>query len=531
MPIIINEVKLPLNGDENSFIPAAAKKISIDEKRISHLRVLRQSIDARKKTDVHFKYTLCVYLKDAKEEEGIAGYERESLTSVKALPIGNEKLHERPIIVGAGPCGIFCASMLSEYGFEPIIIERGSEMAKREKQFSDLKANGIFSSESNVCFGEGGAGAFSDGKLTTRIKDNRISIVLEKLIEAGAPKEIAYLAHPHMGTENIRQAIVYLRQQAISLGAEFRFDTKLKGIVADTNQNISAAILEDINGQRHEETKLLIAALGSSARDTVYMLYDNGILIQKKPFAMGVRIEHKREFIDKSQYGDFFSNPRLGAAEYRLSKNFKDRGVYTFCMCPGGEVINSSCEERGVSVNGMSYFARDMENSNSALVVSVKEADMGEGPLGGIELARQWERVCYNMADGYGAPASRLEDFLNGRAGKHFGDIRPSVNPYAKASNINECLPDFIASALHQGIKSFGQSFRGFDDGDAVLTAIESKTSSPIRILRGEDYQSVSLKGFFPAGEGAGYAGGIVSAAVDGIRIAEYIIKRYKPCY
>ncbi|MEZ4358259.1 MAG: FAD-dependent monooxygenase [Eubacteriales bacterium] len=531
MPIIVKEIKLPLDSDDNSLLKAAAKKLSIDSNRISRFRILKQSVDARKKTNVHFSYTLYVYLKNAKEEEGMPGFEMESLTDAQALPTGENELHERPIIVGAGPCGIFCASLLSEYGFKPIVIERGSEMAKRESQFNDLKESGKFLPESNVCFGEGGAGTFSDGKLTTRIKDKRVLSVLEKLVKAGAPKEITYLAHPHVGTENIRKAIVHLRRQAIKAGAEFRFDTKLKAIKADANQSVSSVILEDKNAKSTENTKLLIAALGSSARDTIYMLYDSGIFIQKKPFAIGVRIEHKRELIDKVQYGEFFSNPRLGAAEYRLSKTFNGRGVYTFCMCPGGEVINSSCEEMAVSVNGMSHFARDMENSNSAVVVTVNEEDMDKSPLSGIELTRKWEKVCFDMAKGYGAPASRLEDFLIGRAGKHFGAIKPSIKPYAKLSNVSECLPDFITHSLCQGIKAFGKSFRGFDDGDAVLTAIESKTSSPVRILRGEDYQSVSLKGFFPAGEGAGYAGGIVSAAVDGLKIAEYIIRNYKPCY
>ena len=528
MPIRLHELSLSLDQPEEMLTEKAAKKLGISATQIKHIRIVRQSLDARRKSDLRLKFSVEVSLSSPKEEKRhCPPGEIVDNAPAGTLEWGKEKLPLRPIVVGTGPCGLFCAYLLAEYGFQPLIIERGSALPERERQFAELQNQGVFHEQSNVCFGEGGAGTFSDGKLTTRIKDPRVRRVLEIFHEAGAPREITYLAKPHMGTEHIRLAVKNLREKACAMGAEFRFDTKLSDV-----QERDGKYYAQLTGNHAAETvpyQLLIAAIGSSARDTIELFLARGVPMVKRPFAMGVRIEHPREMIDQVQYGAFMGHPRLGAAEYRLSTKAGERGVYTFCMCPGGEVINSSCEDGCVSVNGMSGYRRDAQNSNSAVVVTVSEQDMPGGILAGIELQRHWEKICYRAAEGYGAPAQRLEDFFTGKISSDF-PIAPSIRPYAKKTDLNDCLPAFLTQALKQGLHEFGRMFRGFDCPDAVLTAIESKTSACVRILRDENFQSSRL-GILPAGEGAGYAGGIVSAAVDGLKIAESIITRYRPDY
>lgn len=524
MALIINEIRLGLDEDDAALLERAAKKLNIRSDDISDIKMVRRAIDARKKQDVHFKCTLKLSLSNKKDEKRFVEFYSEE--TLLPLSQGSEALPHRPIIVGDGPCGIFCAYILAKHGFKPLVIERGEAMDKREKSVEALMKNGELNENSNVCFGEGGAGAFSDGKLTTRIKDERVKNIIDILLENGAPESIKIAAKPHIGTKNIRKTMVNMRKEAEKLGAEFRFENALVDILGEGR--VEAAVIRNKDGEYKEKTKLLILAAGSSARDTFEMLKEKTEMA-KKPFAVGVRIEHKREFIDKTQYGNFASHPRLGAAEYRMTAKSGDRGVYTFCMCPGGVVINSSSEKGGICVNGMSEYERNAENSNSAVVVTVRPEDMPKGVLGGIEFQREFERKCFALSGGEGIPACTYSAFLSGEGS--FGSIKPSIAPRAAFRDIKKCLPDFVAKGIAEGINSFGKSFKGFDDKDAVLTAIETRTSSPVTIKRNEEFQSESIKGLFPAGEGAGYAGGIVSAAVDGAKIAEYIIRRFKVDY
>lgn len=531
MPLIIREMRLLLEEDESLLLQKAANMLCVNKDEIQNLRIVRQSIDARDKNDIHFKYTLAVSFKDAADEIRLAqkqavNYEEEEQQS--PLIQGSKPLALRPVIAGAGPAGLFCALLLSEYGYAPLLIERGRDTDRRMQDFAALCQKGILDHESNVCFGEGGAGAFSDGKLTTRIKDKRANIVLERLLKAGAPKDILYSAKPHMGTENIRAAVKNIRNEIIANGGDVLFGTKLNGLILEGG-GLRGVTIANKGTEEKIKTELLVLATGHSARDTYAMLQQSGIAMQKKPFAMGLRIEHPREFIDRSQYGRFFDHPRLGAAEYALTTRYENRGVYTFCMCPGGEVINASTEDKMTTVNGMSYYSRAQQNSNSAIVVTIGTDDLAEGALSGVDFQRKWERLCFDISHGAGAPAQRAEDFIAGRVSKSFGAVLPSVKPYAEAANLNACLPEFVAQGIKKGLQDFSRRIKGFDMPDAVLTGVETRTSSPVTILRDESYEALGFAGIYPCGEGAGHAGGIVSAAVDGIKIAQAIIQRYKP--
>jgi uncharacterized FAD-dependent dehydrogenase len=389
-----------------------------------------------------------------------------------------------------------------------------------------LCEKGVLDPESNVCFGAGGAGAFSDGKLTTRIKDPRSEYVLQTLVDYGAPQEILTDAKPHTGTEHIRTAVSGIIEKIIGLGGEVSFESRLSYIFVEADEIRGIAYIK--NGMRHTvDTRAAALCIGHSARDTYQMLLQTGVLITPKPFAIGVRIEHPREFIDKAQYGAACGHPMLGAAEYHLASKSGGRGVYTFCMCPGGEVICASTEPDGVVVNGMSYYARDAENSNSAVVVGVSTADFESGPLGGILFQQRLERAAYALTNGQGAPAQTLHDFFDGRATTQFGSVQPSYRPHAVPADLHGCLPNIITNALKEGLSDFNRKLKGFAMPDAVLTGVETRTSSPVRLPRGADFQAEGLNGLFPAGEGAGYAGGIVSAAVDGIKCAQAMMSQY----
>lgn len=524
MAIVISGVSVPVSGTEQEIWAAAAKKLNIKESVIKILRVKRQSLDCRKK-DIRYVYTLHIALNDEglqrilEEKYGLAEEYREP-----DIIYGDEET-ERVVVVGAGPCGLFAALTLARHGYRPLLLERGNPVSEREKDIGRLLSEGILNEESNVCFGAGGAGSFSDGKLTTRIKDNRAEYVLETLAGCGAPKEILYSAKPHTGTENIRAAVNGILNEISKAGGEIKFGAKLIGL--DVSKGNLCGITYNIKGRlEHADTRSLILAIGHSARDTYGMLSGKGVALAPKPFAIGVRIEHKREFIDRAQYGEAFSDPALGAAEYRLTGKSGGRGVYTFCMCPGGEVICSSTEEGGIAVNGMSWYARNGENSNSAVVVTVSPEDFPSGALGGIEFQRIYERAAYS--DGFAAPVQTLEDFFSGRVSRRLGDIKPTYKPHTLFRDLHECLPDFVSGALEEGIKFFGTKLSGFDMPEAVLTGVETRTSAPVRILRKNDLQAEGIGGLFPAGEGAGYAGGIVSSAVDGIKCAQALMSIYK---
>lgn len=525
MAIMIGGISLPLSCNDEDIKKAAAKKLGIRQTDIASLRVKRQSLDSRKR-DIKLVYTLHITLTDDKKQHALEErFGKSSQYKPQEIVYGTEN-PGRPVVVGAGPCGLFAALKLAEHGYRPLLLERGCDMQQRVQDVHRLAKDGMLNEESNICFGAGGAGAFSDGKLTTRIKDGRVETVLDTLVSCGAPEEIKYLAKPHTGTEYIRIAVSAMIERIRTLGGEVNFGCKFSTLNVQHDALRGITYIKD--GLPHTvDTRAMILAIGHSARDTYAMLQNTGVAMIAKPFAIGVRIEHKREFIDHAQYGNAFGHPRLGAAEYRLTSHQQGRGVYTFCMCPGGEVVCSSTEPGGVAVNGMSYYARQGENSNSAVVVSVGTSDFESGALGGVAFQRHFERAAYNLTGGYGAPVQIVGDFLSGSATQHFGSVKPTYQPYTRSSNLQACLPPYVADALKMGLADFGKKLKGFDMPDAVLTGVETRTSSPVRLIRSTNLQSEGIYGLYPAGEGAGYAGGIVSAAVDGIKCAKALMQTF----
>ncbi len=523
MAIAVSGISVTLPGGGEQIKEAAAKRLGIREEDIACTRVKRQSLDCRKK-DIRLVYTLHVTLGDAALQSRLeAKYGSAEDYTEPHIEYGTQDAG-RVVVVGAGPCGLFAALTLARHGYKPLLIERGKSIDERSGDVESLMRRGELDEESNVCFGAGGAGAFSDGKLTTRIKDRRAEHVIETLADFGAPEEIRYEAKPHTGTENIRKAVKNMTARIEELGGEVCFSCKLSGI--HLSQGALARITYIKGGGEHSiDTCALILATGHSARDTYEMLSSNGIVLIPKPFAIGLRIEHRREFVDSAQYGEAVRNPLIGAAEYRLTGESGGRSVYTFCMCPGGEVICSATERGALAVNGMSYYARDAENSNSAIVVSVGPHDFAAGPLGGVEFQRIFERAAYSQT--FAAPVQTVGDFLHGRVSTGFGDVTPSYRPGTYFKDLGDCLPEAVSGALKAGITQFGRKMKGFDTPGAVLTGVETRTSAPVRILRGSGLQAEGIKGLFPAGEGAGYAGGIVSAAVDGIKCAEQLMSIY----
>ncbi len=524
MAIELAGISLPLNSTDTDIREAAAVRLGVREEDIQSLRVKRQSLDSRRH-DIRLIYTLHVTLRDTDNQRALeARFGAAQEYTPEEIAYGSED-SAQPVVIGAGPCGLFAALTLAQHGYRPLLIERGRDIVARTGDVEALMARGELDPESNVCFGAGGAGAFSDGKLTTRIKDARAERVLDVLAECGAPQEIRVLAKPHTGTEHIRAAVSGLIDKIRALGGQVEFESRLCAV------SVTDGALRGISYRKGSalcrvETSAAVLAIGHSARDTYDMLLSNGAALAPKAFAIGLRIEHRRGFIDRAQFGAAFSHPRLGAAEYALKCKQGTRGVYTFCMCPGGEVICSATEPGGVAINGMSGYARDGENSNSAVVVSVNTQDFEPGALGGVAFARRWERAAFRA--GFGAPAQTLGDFLAGRTGSRFTEVRPSYRPYIEHADLRDCLPGFVAEGIAAGLRDFGKKLKGFDTPEAVLTGVETRTSSPVRILRAEDMQSVNIAGLYPAGEGAGYAGGIVSAAVDGIKCAEALMRRFK---
>ncbi len=527
--IRINNIRLELDYNDTIIKKKAAKELRISEKAIEKVTLFRRSIDARKKNDVHFLAALDVYLNiNEKNAVSKAKSKRISLAEPYEYKLPSiKKLNNRPVIVGFGPAGMFAGLILAEAGANPIIIEQGADCGKRVKDIDNFILTGKLNTTSNIQFGEGGAGTFSDGKLNTGTKDPRARKVLNEFVNHGAPEEILYNAKPHIGTDNLRYVIKNIRKHIINLGGEVHFNSKCISY-KQKNNKITAAVIKENGSEKIIETDNIILAIGHSSRDTLKMLYESDIIMEQKPFSVGARIEHLREEIDKTQYGAFAGNERLGSAPYKLNVHTKNgRGAYTFCMCPGGEVVPAASENEMVCTNGMSRFDRDNTNSNSALLVSVTPEDFGsENPLAGIEYQRRIEKSAYKYGGGdYKAPVQRIGDFLTKRNTTALGDVIPSYKRGYEFSEMDNFLPDYVTESMREAIITMNKYLNGFSHPDAVLTGAETRSSSPVRILRNKDtLESVSVEGMYPCGEGAGYAGGIVSAAVDGIKCAEKIL-------
>lgn len=527
MQFLLHEISRPIQQSEDALPVLAAKKLGVAPGQILECEIVRKSIDARSGRDLCFKYSLLVRLPqkagEKLEQKGLRAYAPQE---PEPLELGEARLAGRAVVIGAGPCGLFAALLLAQHGFRPLVLERGAKMAQREADVQALREKGELNPESNICFGEGGAGTFSDGKLTTRIKDRRVQSVLGAFVRHGAPEQIRYEALPHLGTEHIRSAVVGLREEILSLGGEFEYGARFCDF-EQKNGMLSAVYYEKGGAKIKVETGAAVLAIGHSARDTFELLLKKGVALRPKAFAMGVRAEHRQQFIDERQYGKYAGHPELGAATYKLTAQYGGRGVYSFCMCPGGEVVCSATEPGGTAVNGMSYYARDLSNANSALVVSVFPEDMPAGPLGGVQLQRQIEQAAYRAAKGYGAVAQRYADFVRGMPSRSTGAIASSYRPYTVGGEIRDFLPGFLADALAGAAQQFERKIPGFLQ-EGLLLGAETRTSCPVRILRGENF-CANPDGLYPAGEGAGYAGGIMSSAVDGLKAAEAVIRRFRP--
>ncbi|OGO77940.1 MAG: hypothetical protein A2Y23_04295 [Clostridiales bacterium GWB2_37_7] len=536
MKLEIRNLKLSIENIAKEFElellkKAAAKKLKLQIKDIVSLKILKKSLDARKKDDMMFVYSIVadlqghtkVKLNDAKD---ITEYSPEKYIEVIC---GEGEIIQRPIIIGSGPAGLFCGLMLAERGYKPLIFERGKDVDSRSKDIDLFWKGGVFNEESNVQFGEGGAGTFSDGKLTTRIKDNRCDFVLQRFVEAGAPEEILYLNKPHIGTDILKTVVKNLRSKIIELGGEVRFCAKVTDVITENNKAVGVVI----NEEESIFSNVILAALGHSARDTYKMIFERGVRIVPKPFSIGVRIEHPQSMIDEAQYGKHAGHTALGAADYILTYRSETTGrsAYSFCMCPGGTVVAAASEAGMIVTNGMSEFARDKQNANSALVVSVSPEDFGSThPLAGVEYQRTWERKAFEAGGrNYNAPVQLVGDFLSGNASSKLGEINPSYMPGIKLTDMQLCLPDYVTITLKEALREFDRKIKGYARQDALMTGVETRTSAPIRILRKENMESENIDNFYPIGEGAGYAGGIISAAVDGIKAAEKIIEQFKP--
>jgi len=532
----LTELTLPLFHPDEALPAAICKRLRITPRELVRFTVARRAHDARDKTDILLVYSVDVNVKD--EAAVLARFKKDRsvqrtpdtryIPVAKALERG-AKL--RPVVVGAGPCGLFAGLILAQMGFKPIILDRGKVVRERTKDTWALWRQGVLNPESNVQFGEGGAGTFSDGKLYSQIKDPRHlgRKVLTEFVKAGAPAEILTEAHPHIGTFKLVTMVERMRETIESLGGEYRFEHRVDGLDIATDASGARQIRGlHLHTGAYLEADHVVLALGHSARDTFEMLHAAGVHIEPKPFSIGVRIEHPQSWIDTARFGACAGNPILGAADYSLSHHCSNgRTVYSFCMCPGGTVVAATSEPGRVATNGMSQYSRNERNANSGLVVGIDPArDYPGHPLAGIELQRHWESKAF-VAGGsnYQAPAQKLGDFVAGRPSRTLGEVAPSYRPGVHLTDLAECLPDFAVAAMREALPVFGRLVPGYDHSDVVLTGVETRTSSPIRLTRDEEFQSLNTAGLFPAGEGAGYAGGILSAGVDGIKVAEAVAK------
>lgn len=530
--IRLSDLALPLDHTPADLEAAVLARLEIAAEALLRLSIVRRGNDARRKNAIKLIYTLDLQLAD--EADVLARFAADphvretpdtSYRFVTHAPEGYSG--PRPVVIGAGPCGLLAALVLAQMGFRPIIIERGKAVRERTKDTWGLWRKSVLDPESNVQFGEGGAGTFSDGKLYSRIKDNRHlgRKVLTEFVKAGAPEDILTEAHPHVGTFRLVTMVMSMRETIEALGGEYRFGTRVDDFELETGAEGSQKLagLHLSNGE-FLPTSHVILAVGHSARDTFEALYKAGVHVEAKPFAIGVRIEHPQSWIDTARYGPFAGNDILGPAAYALSHQCRNgRTVYSFCMCPGGKVVAATSEEGRVVTNGMSQYSRAEFNANSGLVVDINpERDFPGGVLAGVELQRRLEELAFKAGgSNYQAPGQKLGDFLEGKPSVEFGEVTPSYQPGVHLTDLAQCLPDYVIEALREALPVFGRQMPGYAHPDVVLTGVETRTSSPVRITRGRDFQSLNTCGLYPAGEGAGYAGGILSAAVDGIRVAE----------
>ena len=532
--IRLHNIKIALDYSNKSLVSAAAKKLGCTAAQIERCEIRKKSVDARKKNDVCFVVSLDVTLKNPQDERRLAARLAPNVGAIVApyAPPASAQLKAapavRPVVVGLGPAGLFAALTLAESGACPIVLERGQDVDTRTRDVQAYWKNGqsAFKTTSNVQFGEGGAGTFSDGKLNTGTKDPRGEHILRTFVRFGAPKEILVNAKPHIGTDNLRHVVKAMREEIIRLGGEVHFGARMTDIIRKDGA-ICALRYENAQGEHEITAQHVILAIGHSARDTFTMLYENEFSLQQKPFSIGARIEHPQTLVNRAQYGEFAAHPALGAADYKLALHLPSgRSVYTFCMCPGGSVVASASEEDSVVTNGMSCFARDLENANSALLVGVGPEDFGsDHPLAGMYLQREIERKAFVLGDRTGkAPAQLVGDLLEGRASTQVRSVNPSYKPGVVMGNLADLLPDFIIEAMREALPLLGKKLRGFDHPDAVITGPETRSSSPVRSPRNEELVSIDCRGLYPCGEGAGYAGGITSAAVDGVRCAEAVL-------
>jgi len=513
MKIRINNVILPPGCEPDAEI--AAKTAGLKSSAVKKVSVAKKSVDARRKNNIQFVYTLIAELAE--------GVSVEETNDVRMVAERNEQFEavaqyeHPPVIAGMGPAGLFCGYILAKHGYNPIIIEQGKDVDKRTEDVAAFKSGGKLNTLSNIQFGEGGAGTFSDGKLTTRINDFYCDTVLRVLHQFGAPDDILYKAKPHVGTDILKNVVKNIRMEIVRMGGKVLFETKLEEVFH--NGSVSGI---KINGQEIP-CEALVLAIGHSARDTFEMLMNKGVFMEPKAFAMGVRIEHTQEFINRAQYGEAAGKYGLVAAEYFLKYNGRDHSCYSFCMCPGGEIVPAASEEGGTVTNGMSCHARDGRFANSGIVVTIAPGDFGKEPLSGMTFQRSLEQKAFELGGcDYTAPAQTCGDFFAGRPS--LSDPATTYSRGTKGTDLHLLFPDFMSKTLEEGLKSFDRKIPGFAGEKVPLVGIESRTSSPLKITRGEDMQSVSVKGLYPCGEGAGYAGGIMSAAVDGIRVAKQIM-------
>lgn len=535
----LSDLALPLDHAPEDLDAAVCARLGITPAELERVTVVRRGNDARRKNAIKLVYTLDVLVKD--EAQVLAAHHGDQHlrptpdTSYKFVTHAPEGFDgPRPVVIGAGPCGLLAALVLAQMGFRPIIVERGKAVRERTKDTFGLWRRSVLDTESNVQFGEGGAGTFSDGKLYSRIKDSRHlgRKVLTEFVKAGAPDDILTEAHPHIGTFRLVTMVMSMRETIEQLGGEYRFGTRVDDFEVEESEGERRITGLHLSNGEFLPASHVIMAVGHSARDTFEVLHDRGVYIEAKPFAIGVRIEHPQSWIDTARYGDNAGNKILGAAAYSIAhKASNGRTVYSFCMCPGGRVVAAASEPGRVVTNGMSQYSRAEFNANSGLVVDIDpETDYPGDPLAGVAFQRKFEELAFKAGgENYKAPGQKLGDFLADRPSTEFGVVTPSYQPGVHLTELKHCLPDFVVDAIREALPVFGRQVPGYDHPDVVMTGVETRTSSPVRITRGKDLQSLNTRGLYPAGEGAGYAGGILSAAVDGIRVAEALALELAP--